>query len=193
MYLQRGGFIDRVAYGYRGADKPAQTNLCKLFWRFLLSLFIVWPSHILVVLPLAYTIEGLCFVFAFPFAMRPRVFKQDGKGSAFVPIQHWPKRDGQNFKPIWPMLAIAAGVGLWFAGVALYSVRLAILAFLTNHVTWTVANAMVFTVLLVWLIRGLSKSGTFAFVAAYVSAKKQRVCPTVTFVDASARTAAGPE
>lgn len=182
MQLRKDGFIYKVAYRYRGAETK-QTNVCRLFWAFTLSLLLVWPFIILIFIPLQCILLLLCFVGGALFGVRPNVLKGDADNLIFVAYTHWPKWHGRNVMPGLLVLAIGAGYGLFWVSAFLYAARAVIWAVLMNHDTWFVVSAMLSTALLVWLIRALWKGGAFNLTKAYLKAKKDKVCPTVLFVE----------
>ena len=123
MELSKKDFVCRVAYLLKEDHKiPAQTSLCRLFWRFVLHLFIVAPVF--------FTILGLMWAGGTLFAYRLACFDGDPNGSAFVPYRRWPKVGPYRIWPVWLLLVvlvwfftkvtlIACGIVAAFVGVVL--------------------------------------------------------------------------
>lgn len=175
MKIKKNGWVAKIAYGFTsGRNIPENTNLCKLFWRTLFMLFIGWPF----ILALLVVAVAAVYFIGFFVASRPTL----GMDSDFAPIKKWPKIMGHR---IWPTSIISLCILVF---VIWHLLPLAIAAV----IGWLSANmsiaAMIFVgaflvIALGYAIKRFFRSELWKLARAYMSAKKQRFCPIVEFVD----------
>lgn len=188
MKIKRGGFVCQVAYFWRKKGHiPDQTNLCSLFWRFLLNLI---PVAILlsIVCCVLLVVWGLAYFFGFLFAQRPYL---DAKKNEWemVYFEHWPVVRGRRIYPIW-LSAFCLG---WL--IRDYILELGGWTFivLSSSNFWLAVGLLLLAVLaiillvvvIVFLRLGFKKaiaSETAQLCLGMIKAKKQRFCPIVEIV-----------
>lgn len=211
MELRKNGFLYKVAYGLR-KNKPERSNLCRFFWRVLLSVILVWPPYglfkaidyglirFLLGTPIAFLGFGYC-----PLLQRKWLVGYGGGHKLpFRPISWWPKlKNGEHIMPFVGLLIIAvipaciagtvwcfykAGVFVWHnPWVTLLGTPTFAVILLLNLLNWW----------LTWYTRRSKKSNggvvsavvkregrdVVGLFAAYIKAKKDKVCPTVQFTE----------
>lgn len=182
MQIKKNSFAYRVAYRrpfekYFGVYSPkGTTTLCQFFWRFMRSLFIVWP------------IQMTLFV-----AMHCLVFldaEWPNKEGKILPIKGWPKLWGWRIRPGVILLLIFYG-WLWvvsptktkettviglsgIAAICLVVVLVVIALKIENKIEAQKKNRGE---------RVAPKDGPFSLFVAFLKAKKQKICPIIEFVE----------
>ncbi|HEX8974569.1 MAG TPA: hypothetical protein VF817_03730 [Patescibacteria group bacterium] len=187
MKIKKEGFVYKVAYGLSGGC-PRKTNLCKLFWRFLLMFFIGWP-----IVGIAYCAIHFIFYIFFPaigytlgfwIAHRPPVFKGDYKGDSLIPYDKWPTIKGWR---VYPIYGVAVAFILFNPKDTMMVGRSTIVGIAKHTVfsgffwSW-VAGVAVFVILLC-MTKAVKKSETYKMFVEFAKAKKQKICPTVEIVE----------
>jgi hypothetical protein len=186
MEFKRSGFVYQVAYGLRSPDNyPMQTNLCRLFWRFVLMLF---PWVFLVCFSVVFAIVSYSYgVF---FASKPTIFdftedrEKRASNAAFVPYKHWPTVAGKRIYPIWVIAAAYVIHALLTTDVADsvgHSVG-NVVSLMADYFP-IVFSVIGLTIIVVYTIGTIRKSEWLTLVKGYIKAKKEKVCPIVRFVD----------
>lgn len=193
MKIKKKGFVCQVAY-FWGKDFqiPDQTNLCSLFWRFVLNII---PVGIMftVIFSIAGVILSMASVFGFLFAKRPgevRSTTPDGWG--MVDYKRWPTIKGRRIYPIW---ILAFALGWLIRDPILLSLRW-IFACLSSSEFWmpvglifgVIVAIILLVIVVVFLRLGFEKvlaSETGQLCLGMIKAKKEKFCPIVEIVDAS--------
>jgi MFS family permease len=161
MNIRKNSFLWKMAYGSWGElDREIKTtNLCKFFWRFVAAFFIVIP---------------LIYIIGFFVAHGP-----DTKG-ILRPYRKWPKIKGHHVYPITVFLIFVVALGI---------VRLGMYIGMYNLIFGTsiIVGIVVLMIVVLWFIASsfqtFRESDTFQLVRSYIRAKKDKVCPTITFID----------
>jgi hypothetical protein len=176
VQISKDSFVYKVAYGYeKEYNRPASGSLCSLLGHFFLSLLILTPSNFLLNLAL-----GVVFGFFGLLSGYRLALKDDGpKNDIFVKIEKWPTIQGHRALPIVIIPALGFVTGLTWL---LILVRSDLLALLMNPFFWFATSAVITLTLLTWGIRSFLRSESYSIFRAYLKAKKDKVCPLVTFV-----------
>lgn len=169
MTIRKNGLIGRVAYGWVQNPKPT-TNLCRLFWRFWLSLLFIWPlSFVLVVI-----------MFLLGARLKPIVWmKKEGKEDDFCFdsewLDIWPEYKGFRFVPITLVVPILFLVWFYLVPDAALAAGVLLLIVLVGATAFGVIFCVIFAV------RALSeRTETGQLVREWALAKKSKLCPLVT-------------
>ena len=162
MQLKKDSFVAKVAYCSflnSRATAPEVDSLCRLFWKFLLGLFIFWPVSIaLLAIVLAITCTQ-AFLFA-------EWFDKDGKQ---VPITWWPTIRGKRILPLWFLLAGVAWL-CWEPILIMAAMLVAVvLIFALSDAVLALAEKA----------KGIS---VFELFKERLRPFKDKTCPIVTFV-----------
>ncbi|HXK36884.1 MAG TPA: hypothetical protein VJ553_04865 [Candidatus Paceibacterota bacterium] len=174
MQLKKDGPIALVAYGHAfSREQPEKTSVCRLFWRFWLSLAFAWPLTILALAVVS--IGSLLIGYRLAFA------EGDEQGKPFVPIKHWPRVRGHQ---VWPLWLPVAWLG-WVLAPIIWS----LLASLPFLIFWGTVGALLAVAGSVWLIltgvRGawhtIRDSELVKLLRLRAHALKDKVCPIVEF------------
>lgn len=177
MKLKKNSRIANIAYGL-GPKCPEHTNLCKLFWWTLFMLFMGWPVSLLLIavaLSVAYSI-------GFFMASKPTIGMKSESEKAFVPIEKWPKIMGHR---VWPINVIGLCAVVYVAWQYVPTAAMAVTGWLSINVSMAMmifAGALL-SIALGYAIRKFFESELWESAKAYISAKKQKICPIVEFVD----------
>ena len=181
MKICKKGFVYKVAY-VLSSKPPERTNLCRLFWRFILFFFVVWPLVVTLITIITIT-QLICAPFLFLFTRRPiffGFFERELRIS--VPFKKWPKIFG---KRVWPIVPLS------IAGL-IYLISLMSAATWKStgvYSLWILGGAvailitMFLVMIIVELLKGTRKSESWQLFSGYIKAKKNRVCPIVEIVE----------
>ena len=177
MKIKKNGWIDKIAYGLN-AKCPEHTNLCKLFWRTLFMLFIGWPLTLVLIAVALF----VAYAIGFFMASKPTIGMSMASEKAFVPIEKWPKIMGHR---IWPINVISLCAIVCVAWQYVPAAAMAVTGWLSVNVSMAM---MIFVgalliIALGYAIRKFFESELWELAKAYISAKKQKICPIVEFVD----------
>ncbi len=184
MKIKRGGFVCQVAYFWRKDwQVPDQTNLCNLFWRFILNLIPVSIIYLFVTC-IALVILAFASLVGFLFAKRPG-FDSNNKKMEMVDFKHWPVVKGRRIYPIY-ILAFAL---VWLLRHYIVGGGGLILTALGSTMFWAFIGILLAIILLVILIiflkigvKKMIASETGQLCIGMIRAKKQRFCPIVEIV-----------
>lgn len=204
MRLNSSGFVYKIAFFdhkhpfHWPVPRELQTNLCVVFWRFLLNLAKIPLFHLLIILFglfdllfiwLEWGVIAVVTIIATGIAgYRPAWLENDDPNKFFVPIERWPKtRSGRHFWPIIPIAILACGY--WLVKLSIYLFRSVTEwgnMLRDNPTTLKMSIVILLSILaLVTIIIGIYKfrrSETWKMTREVIKAKKQGICPTVTFV-----------
>ena len=172
--IKKDSFVYKVAYGMT-TFPPLQINHCRFWKRFILMLVIVWPVIILT-LGIGITIG---FIITLPFAVRPAIFKEESR-EFFIPYKKWPRIKGHLLRPIYFLLLF----GLYY----FQSLFLALFTLITTNIGLSIIGVIAGIILLIYSFKLLSKTEAYQLTQDYPKAKKQGICPIITFVDPPAET-----
>lgn len=196
MNVNPDGALFKITYGW--GKVPNQTSVCLMFWRALLSLLIIWP-WIFGTRLFGWIVR---IVFAIPafllFGHRPAGpdwrFKDQlpsELGLPFVPIKWWPRTSkGIMIMPgVIILLIIVAAIIVWvviyfFLYKFLYGMVtrdfFGGIVFGTTAGLWIFSSFMALAFLFILYLYASDTEGWRLF-KAFVRAKKNKVCPLVTF------------
>ena len=198
--IKKGGFVCRVAYGNESSP-PVNTNLCKIFWRFLFMFFIYWPynglkkiAQVLLVLCgtiIACFVIAILFIFSFLFAKRPTCLKKDETGNkgAFIAYEHWPRIRGRRVYPIWIVTGILIVVyhkWIIFFAAALPSALWSADPMYSKELWIVLAISVSALAVLIGIYHALKKiknSEVWMLLKESIKAKKQGLCLPVEIVE----------
>ncbi len=184
-----------VAYGYT-SRKPLNTNLCQFFWRVVLSLLVVWPLLTLWKVVAYGLIRGVGSVIAFVlFGCRLTSWKEVDFDdittlditTLFKQISWWPKYEGVNIS----LATIFAGllcivviclVGAFLVYFAIYRGLVCGVLF-ANSIAGTLTLSVIGLIVLAVVFSIVTKTEGRKVVKEFIKAKKQKVCPLISFVD----------
>lgn len=185
MEIKKGSFVYKVAYGNTKKYKiPNQTNLCRLFWRFIGMFFVVWP-----ILGLLYGIlVTVLSVAGFLVAHRLTLFKGDSHtDNLFIPIKHWPQMREHRVYPIVVLLiaGVAKSLIFWYQaiGYASWVALIAVAKFFVSNIVLSIIGSIIAVMLAIFLVHSFLKTETGRLFKSYVAAKKQKVCPLINIVE----------
>ncbi|MCH7758965.1 hypothetical protein IID20_01250 [Patescibacteria group bacterium] len=182
MEIRKDSFVWKVAYGVAGLP-PRNPNLCRFFWRFVWMFFIGIP----VTYFLGGLVMGLMFLISLPFAARPGIFSGD-IGNSFVSYRKWPEIKGYRIRPIYFLLPFVLyyfrSVFFWLADVAVF-----IFSLMVTNIGLSIIGACVVAFLLFYSFKLLRKTEAYQLTKSYLGAKKQGICPLITFIDIPKKTA----
>ena len=173
--MKKNGFVAGVvAITYDSGKCPSQISLCELFRRFCLGLFVIWPF-------IAIT-TGVALVTGFFFGYRPAWYSDDKDtccASTMAPYRHWPRIRGWRIQPwlICVILVIAHITPSFISFVRLLS---------NTPEVWMLAYIFgvgVGVLFFVVLWRVFSKTEMTQLFRQWLRAKKEKVCPVITFED----------
>lgn len=175
MKLKKSGFIYKVTYNnffYHEKDKPESENLCKLFWTFLFTLIVAFPMYLL-----AFSI--VTFI-SFFFARYPSLPSQ-GSEIKFIPYKKWPTVFGQRIYPFFLIISVETIFILRHLIICMYNSFSSdgLINFL-SFLQWPIYLCCIICLFgyLYWI---KDKSEIIKLINAYLSAKKQKVCPIIVF------------
>lgn len=155
MRLKKKGIVAEIAYGWLSHEVSARTNICPLFWRFVLCLLFC---------VLAIVVVPLFFVIGFFIGGRPSVLKGDDPAKFLTPYRRWPKIRGYR---IWPVLVIGVPLAFWCSPVF----------------SACILTAIGILSVLIWFWKKLGNWEPVIFVKDFLVSLKKRVCLDVEFVD----------
>lgn len=183
-----------VAYGYTKIQKrPNQTNLCRFFWRVLLSAILFWPLFFI----LDIIIRGFGSIIAFLFfGLRPTSWKEtcfiDKEKFTIYPFKEisWWWRTSDGFyvmpAPIYLLVFfILAVVVLLYEGfvLAYHKAFHPGLVFIFSSPLNIIIFFLVIAIALFLIIMETLRIEWWKLVKAYIKAKKEKVCPIIYFKD----------
>jgi len=184
MEVRKTSFVYKVAYAWdESSQKPVKTNLCRLFWRFIFSIFIMWPLG----QPFLKLIIGIIWVLAFLFSKRPD-WENGPPEDLFPDYKRWPRFRGHR---VWPVTVILGAILVWLVFGSIKD----LVAYLPwgdilIYISWgymliysLIVAGIVACLIFSFICRRFSKSETWKFVKEYVLAKKKKVCPEVWFTE----------
>lgn len=169
--LKRDGFVIKVAYYLNEEyEIPARTNLCWLFWRFVLHLFIILPIFFIV----ACLFLAVASIFGIFLGDRITICEgDDSKNHIMTEIKNWPfKIRGHRILPIYIVLVVLGLYLVWLVSLATWVTVLV-------EVAAGVALACAALAVIFVLIKKGMRTQTMALFTAWLKAKKQRVCPII--------------
>ncbi len=185
MQISKKGLIYCLAYFY-GKEPQGTTNLCNLFWRFVLGSFL---ATILVII--FGSLVSLGFIIGFFFAARPSIFKEDHLDETpMTSYNRWLKIRGHKVFPIFfvilgllikSFLTLPMATILWMLEVI--GVIVGVLAAIFFVFFAAVSMPKLFRMARHFLSKKTQEIPTYQLVKEYIKAKKKRVCPIVTIVD----------
>ena len=171
--IKKDSFVYKVAYGLTSFP-PLQINHCRFWKRFILMLVIVWPIVILF-LGIGMTIG---FIITLPFAGRPAILKEES-GEFFIPYKKWPKIKGHFLRPIYFLLPLGL---YYFPGLYYFrSLFLTLFTLITTNIGLSIMGICMIAILLIYSFKLLSKTEAYQLTQDYLKAKKQGICPMITF------------
>lgn len=146
----------------------------------MLYLFIIWP---LVIVASVVTIGSLVLASLFGAFVGYRI--RLGKPSSFVPFP-LPKIAGVRILPIYLVGIAALPFGImWLSRVVLWAWKISIFSPATfpQVLFFAIAAVAILLVFGLALWKSFKQTDTFKMTAAFLKAKKEKVCPMVEFVD----------
>lgn len=174
MEISKKSWIYRVAYWHLFEEhRPDDANLCRFFWRVVLSVFILSPIFLF--------LAAVAEIVVFLFAHRCNFDAKEGE-ILFKPFNHWPRIGNHKVYPI--TLAPLILVVLYWK-----EIKTLLHYPIVMTTTYPIATLMVVVVWigmwLAWLTYGFAKRrpGIGQIIRAYIKAKKDRVCPMIKFVE----------
>lgn len=200
MELKKDGVLYGVAYGWT-SSKPLNTNLCQFFWRVVLSFFVVWPLFTLWKVVDYSLIRGVGSVIAFVFfgcrltSWKETVWYQRDRHVApslpFKQISWWPKYEGVNISlaSIFTGLLLIAMICFVVCAMAYMLVyegfyKLVFCGWLfANSTATTLTLSLIGLIVLAVVYSIVTKTEGWKMTSEFVKAKKQKVCPLISFVD----------
>lgn len=181
MKIRENGFVWKIAFNWHSKQPRRKVSVCKVFWHFILGLFILWP------LILLFLIIMLCIVNTFGFFMTHRANFPKTKGTdVTIPYKHWPTVLGHRVYPI--AIIIPAGIiyfiyATWGRWIQLFKDVLRPIVDKGGTIFLVISGI----VLLVLVIIGLRKfwhSEVGLLFREYSSAFHRKVCPYVDIIPA---------
>jgi len=213
MEISKKSLVVKIAYGWRPTfitktkegiwetnipKLPNHTNLCPFFWRFILSLFVIWP---IVIIFSWIILRGVCSLVTIPlFASRPTLAWYDPNNGEtphpFKPINTWPRFRGKRILPgVLLGLLVASGIITMGVVVAGKIICEEASTFWIPGIIQIVSNPgvqMLTTVILLffttiflyfWLSNKIQETSWFILFKIYIKAKKEKMCPIIKFTD----------
>ncbi|MCH7758964.1 hypothetical protein IID20_01245 [Patescibacteria group bacterium] len=176
MEIKKDSFLWKVAYFNTPSHRqPQSTNLCRFFWRFVWMFFIGVPFACLAL----GIFVGFVFIISFLFALYPTLLKENS-GKEFAPYKKWPRIKGYLLRPIYLLLPLV----LYY----LRSVFLALFTLITTNIGLSIMGICMIVIGLIFGFKLLSKTEAYQLTKSYLGAKKQGVCPIITFVNVPEKT-----
>lgn len=169
-------------YTYSWYDKPEnnQTNLCEFFWRFILAVT-AFPILLLIlgcITAILCTILEIIYVaFGFYFPITLPVPDVEGQKK----ITWLPTIKGFRILPIYPLTII--GLSCLFWQYPEETSRIFILLLCLAIVATCLISFCLLVVSFKKSFGSLKNSSVYQLTIAYIKAKKEHVCPLITFVE----------
>ncbi|MBI5077170.1 hypothetical protein HZB94_02210 [Candidatus Falkowbacteria bacterium] len=177
MTISKNSALYKYTYLWYRPPENNQTNLCQFFWRFILAIS-VFPisAGILFALAIFFSIifELIAVIFCgyyFPPTV-PFINPEDYRRISWLP-----KIKGYHILPIYPIILSGCGFLCWQYPVALEVIGL--IALMVLFILLGIAIIALFG----RCFSFVKKSSAYQLTAAYIKAKKERVCPIITFID----------
>lgn len=182
MEIKKNSFLWKIAYTWSNKEEAQEvktTNLCRFFWRVMLGLVLAT-----VVIILYYVILLCEFLFGFFVARYPvakGIHSQKGPFN-IVKYQKWPTVKGHRIYPIVVLLISAAAIGIVEVGIhypkdLMYGIGILIglvaLVVLVAIKGWFITSGF----------KRFRRSDAYRLTKEYLRARKEKVCPTIIFVD----------
>lgn len=171
MTISRKGFVYRVAYPrWWSNHQPETISLCKLFWRFLMILFVAFPIMVVVNVFMA--------VMMFFIAYRVPNFFTEYSDFTHRAYRNWPTIRGHR---VWPISLVPVGLLIW--GILKDPADMEFLGIVIVGIAAIVAVACGIIFFFMEGIPAIRKSEMGQLVREYFKAKKQKICPLIRVTD----------
>lgn len=185
MQVKKERFVFKTAYRFMSKDdRPNQVNICRLFWRFILHLFILIPG--------AYGIFGIVvgslYVAGFLFCHKPDfdvLADSYRRGrSCWISCEKWPTIGGHRIWPATVLAIIGISLHIAYKWQAYPGFLVAVDSFLNRYLGRSCYLYLpLISTLIIWLIyRAIRKTEFWFILTAYLRAKKDKLCFTVDAV-----------
>lgn len=163
MEIKKNSFLWKIAYGFWNGDKETKTtNLCVFFWRVVAAFFIAIPI-----------ISIIGFLFAHGLSIK------EDDGGVLTPYKKWFTIKRHRVYPITVLLILVVVLNIVRLGMY-YGLKYLIYGI--GALVGIVALACAI-LLIMNGFRKFRESEILQLVKSYIRAKKEKVCPTINFVD----------
>src|SRR3989344_5672685 len=180
MKFNRDGFLFRVVYGWKNKsdtpEKKHQTNICSLFWATVFAVLLAWPFIIITsifwwVVRIVGAIPAMVL-----FGYKPTGYSWKSHPLSFVPIEWWPKVTIYEKK--WHVMPIV--LILVLVTFLIGSFVVIVVVFVLRYV---IVSSVLVMILIIIIMKAPNpkKTEVWRMVTSFVKAKKEKVCPIVTF------------
>lgn len=176
MELSKKGWLHKIAYGwYLDENKiPERTNLCRFFWRVLLSSLFVWPFVVIVGLVAFLFYFSIATPIGLSMGYKPTLLSSETAG-LFTPAS-W----RSVTKRVWQIFGVALLIGAF--SWLVWSFSLNAFRFFSRPTKGRTTTLFIFAVIaLVVAWHVWRRSEFFQLLKARVKAKKDKVCPIIEF------------
>lgn len=193
MDVKKNGLSYRLAYGWTKKD-PEAGNLCTFFWRSLFGLFVAWPAILLSI-----SFGWVVRIIGAPIALIGFGCKPAGPSwrfnmvnddlFPFERIERWPKLAGDiHIMPAVVALYLTCLVGVpWLLFIFIKHILIEVYrdprGALAANIVFTFVAATVSAKTVMWFLTLKRKPEWLRITHEFLRAKKNRLCPMITFVD----------
>ncbi len=179
MMVKKDGWITNIDYGYLLAPMmpyTQKTNLCTLFWQFVLGLFIGWPLSIL----FGVTILTFSIFFGFFVGVRPAILKSDKTDNSFVPIKSLPRIGKNPILPIYIFLPLGTIALIWNLVKPHWSmIKEFWQQFFASNTSLMTTGGVLLSAMTIYFLYKVKDTEPVQLLKEFIAAKKAKVCPIV--------------